>query len=134
MTNKRRKNRSLLSKRKGSKDGAFTLRGKRKAIDAVMEVDASNPENQDNEEDKVDKNGECTAVASRLRSSTAAPTTKATKRDVQFRLRNAIFFVYVDVLDAPEATAWKGPNGTIRKIMVFLELREGQRGTVGRVL
>jgi hypothetical protein len=99
-----------------------------------MEVDASNPENQDNEEDKVDKNGECTAVASRLRSSTAAPTTKATKRDAQFRLRNAIFFVYVDVLDAPEATAWKGPNGTIRKIMVFLELREGQRGTVGRVL
>ena len=104
MTNTRRKNRSLLSKRKGSKDGAFTLRGKRKAIDAVMEVDASNPENQDNKEDKVE-NGECTPVASRLRSSTSAATTKAAKRDGQFRLCNAIFYVYVDVLDAPEAKA-----------------------------
>ncbi len=114
MTNKRRKNRALLSKWKGSKDGAFTLRGKRKAIDAVMEVDASNLENQDNEEDKVDKNGECTPVASRLRSSTSAATTKATKRDVQFQLRNAKFYVYVDVLDAPEAKALKGPNGSIQ--------------------
>ena len=55
-------------------------------------------------------------------------------RDVQFRLRMAIYYVYVDVLGAPEKCEWKGTKGAICKILQMLGLDKARRNIVKRVL
>jgi hypothetical protein len=129
MPKRRRNNRSLLSKRKGAKDGTFKLRGTAQAITASEELI---PENTIDPEDDESEDKD-SPIAGRLRSSNSTPAALR-NRDVQFLLRVAIFYVYVEVLNAPDKNAWLGPGGTCRKIMEILKIEEGRRAIVKRVL
>ena len=52
------------------------------------------------------------------------------KRNVDYRLRIAIFYIYVDVLGAPDRCAWKDTDGTIHTIRRALFLPESTRNVV----
>jgi hypothetical protein len=46
----------------------------------------------------------------------------------------AVFFVYIDLLNAPDACQWWGPHGTISSIATTLGIPNTRRQVVRRVL
>ena len=55
-------------------------------------------------------------------------------RNVELRLRMAIFYVYMDVFGAPEKCTWKGTDGAIKQIGDFLRLPRFKCQLIARVL
>ncbi len=90
------------------------------------------PAEEQQEEEKQESSRQ--SATEKISMLTSLTRTAKNKRDVEYRLCVAIFYVYMDVLGAPEKFSWRGPNGACRQIMGLLELPEKQRAIVTHVL
>jgi hypothetical protein len=122
MPRKRRKNASLGTRKKGTKQGNFIYGGAAESNAAILEKEREEIEILQRIE--IDKQYRLAVTEDESNE----------KRNVDYRLRIAIFYIYVDVLGAPDRCAWKDTDGTIHRIRRALFLPEGKRNVVARVL
>jgi hypothetical protein len=124
MPRKRRMNASLGVRKKGTKPGNFNYGG---AVESQTETEIAEKRKEDIarlQREEIDRN---------YLLAVAEDESKE-KRNVDYRLRIAIFYIYVDVLGAPDRCAWKDTDGTIHSIRRALFLPDGKRNVVARVL